>query len=68
MFQKWPWAMQRKGHGPIVYGKRSWGGQSNMSSEHRNLLAYGSFVLFGVCLFTDFLATYSTAPPELLVF
>lgn len=35
MFQKWPRAMQRKGHGPIAYGKRLWGGQSNMSLEPR---------------------------------
>lgn len=40
----------------IAYGKRLWGGQSNMSLEH-NFVGLGlflSFVLFGVCLFTDF--------------
>ncbi|OVF07041.1 hypothetical protein A9F13_15g00088 [Clavispora lusitaniae] len=51
----------------IAYGKRSWGGQSNMSSEHQ-FVGSGLFLSCLACVCLSILATYSTARPELLVF
>ena len=51
----------------IAYGKRLWGGQSNMSLEHQ-FVGLGLFLSCLACVCLLILATYSTAPPELLVF